>query len=146
VTGVQTCLFRSRRQRLQDPQSLVRHRRSAGVLRRPSLAAWISFSDRHSVSRATSPKRLMAGLGSSRTPQVPSYRHSVRSMQSPTAESNAPKRRPTFYADRDPTLAFGTGIPFGLNARHQHAWWQAGGGGEIVNEVLHRFGVHAIAM
>lgn len=50
-----------------------------------------------------------------------------------------------FYADRDPTLAFGTGIPFGLNARHQHAWWQAGGG-EIVNEVLHRFGVHAIVM
>nr|PZN87177.1 MAG: ABC transporter substrate-binding protein [Pseudomonadota bacterium] len=50
-----------------------------------------------------------------------------------------------FYADRNPTLAFGTGIPFGLNARHQHAWWQAGGG-EIVNEALHQLGVHAIVI
>jgi TRAP-type mannitol/chloroaromatic compound transport system substrate-binding protein len=46
-----------------------------------------------------------------------------------------------FYIGKDPTLAFGTGIPFGLNARQSQAWWTFGGGGEIVNEVLKRFNV-----
>lgn len=51
-----------------------------------------------------------------------------------------------FYADRAPVLAFGTGIPFGLNARHQHAWWHVGGGGEIVNEALNTLNVHGLVM
>lgn len=41
-----------------------------------------------------------------------------------------------FYANKTPTLGFGSGMPFGLNARHQQSWWQFGGGAEIVNAVL----------
>lgn len=44
-----------------------------------------------------------------------------------------------FYAGKDPVLAFGTGTPFGLNARQQHAWWFHGGGAEIVNASLAKF-------
>lgn len=44
-----------------------------------------------------------------------------------------------FYIGKEPALAFGTGIPFGLNARHQHAWWHFGGGDKIINDVLARF-------
>ncbi|MCL4767991.1 MAG: TRAP transporter substrate-binding protein [Hyphomicrobiaceae bacterium] len=51
-----------------------------------------------------------------------------------------------FHIDKEPVLAFGAGIPFGLNARHQHAWWHLGGGAEIVNEALRKFNAHAIAM
>jgi TRAP-type mannitol/chloroaromatic compound transport system substrate-binding protein len=50
-----------------------------------------------------------------------------------------------FYIGKDPTLAFGTGIPFGLNARLQQAWWSFGGGAEIVNEVLAKFNVVSFA-
>jgi TRAP-type mannitol/chloroaromatic compound transport system substrate-binding protein len=41
-----------------------------------------------------------------------------------------------FYFGKDPTLAFGTGVPFGLNARQQHSWWHFAGGKEIINEAL----------
>jgi TRAP-type mannitol/chloroaromatic compound transport system substrate-binding protein len=34
----------------------------------------------------------------------------------------------------DPTYAFGTGIPFGLNARQQNAWYYYGGGNDLMNE------------
>jgi TRAP-type mannitol/chloroaromatic compound transport system substrate-binding protein len=46
-----------------------------------------------------------------------------------------------FYFGKEPTLGFGTGVPFGLNARQQHSWWQFGGGEQIINEVLARFNV-----
>ena len=36
---------------------------------------------------------------------------------------------------KDPTLALGTGIPFGLNAR-QHSWWHFAEGKEFINAVL----------
>src|SRR3954452_9705547 len=39
-----------------------------------------------------------------------------------------------FYFGKDPTLAFGTGVPFGLNARQQHSWWHFAGGKEIIND------------
>jgi TRAP-type mannitol/chloroaromatic compound transport system substrate-binding protein len=51
-----------------------------------------------------------------------------------------------FYVGKDPTLGFGTGIPFGLNQRHQQAWWTFGGGGEIVNESLKKFNAYGIPM
>lgn len=51
-----------------------------------------------------------------------------------------------FYIGKEPTLAFGTGIPFGLNARHQHAWLHFGGGNEIINEALAKFNVIGIVM
>jgi TRAP-type mannitol/chloroaromatic compound transport system substrate-binding protein len=46
-----------------------------------------------------------------------------------------------FYFGKDPTLSFGTGIPFGLNARQQYAWWHHGGGDAIINASLAKFGV-----
>ena len=44
-----------------------------------------------------------------------------------------------FYFGKDPTLGFGTGVPFSLNARLQHSWWHFGGGAEIINPVLAKF-------
>ena len=41
-----------------------------------------------------------------------------------------------FYAAKDPTLAFGGGVPFGLNQRQQQAWWTQGGGSALVNEAF----------
>lgn len=43
-----------------------------------------------------------------------------------------------FYVGKDPALAFGTGIPFGLSSRQQQAWWSFGGGADIVNAALKR--------
>jgi TRAP-type mannitol/chloroaromatic compound transport system substrate-binding protein len=50
-----------------------------------------------------------------------------------------------FYIGKDPTLAFGTGIPFGLNARQQHAWWHFLDGRTITNDVLARYNAVAFA-
>src|ERR1700704_4701643 len=36
-----------------------------------------------------------------------------------------------YYIGKDPTYAFGTAVPFGLNSRMQTAWLQVGGGGEL---------------
>lgn len=44
-----------------------------------------------------------------------------------------------FYHGKDPTLSFGTGVPFGMNARMQHSWWHFGGGAEIITPVLAKF-------
>ncbi|MGL4635733.1 MAG: TRAP transporter substrate-binding protein [Beijerinckiaceae bacterium] len=44
-----------------------------------------------------------------------------------------------FYTGKEPALALGTGLPFGLNARHQHSWWHFAGGEAIVNEALAKF-------
>ena len=49
-----------------------------------------------------------------------------------------------FYVAKDPTLGFGTGIPFGLSSRLQQAWWTFGGGAEIVNASLKRLSVVGI--
>ncbi len=50
----------------------------------------------------------------------------------------------SFHANRDPTLSFGSGLPFGLNARHQQSWWAFGGGGDIVNASLKKFNAYGI--
>jgi TRAP-type mannitol/chloroaromatic compound transport system substrate-binding protein len=50
-----------------------------------------------------------------------------------------------FYGGKDPVLGFGTGMPFGPNARLQHAWWHFGGGAEIVNEALAKFNAISFA-
>ncbi len=39
-----------------------------------------------------------------------------------------------FYIGKDPSFAFGTGIPFGPNTRQQQAWFYHGGGNELLNE------------
>ena len=49
-----------------------------------------------------------------------------------------------FYFGKDPTLGFGTGLPFGLNSRHQQAWWAFGGGAEIVNASLRKLNAYGI--
>lgn len=39
-----------------------------------------------------------------------------------------------YYWGKDPAFAFGTAVPFGLNARQQNAWMYHGGGMELMNE------------
>lgn len=41
---------------------------------------------------------------------------------------------PYYYFGKDPTFAFGTAVPFGLNARQQNAWMMHGGGLELMRE------------
>jgi TRAP-type mannitol/chloroaromatic compound transport system substrate-binding protein len=50
-----------------------------------------------------------------------------------------------YYIGKEPALAFGTGVPFGLNARQQHSWWHFAGGKEITNEVLARYNAISFA-
>jgi TRAP-type mannitol/chloroaromatic compound transport system substrate-binding protein len=50
----------------------------------------------------------------------------------------------SLHTSKDMTLGFGSGLPFGLNTRHQQSWWAFGGGARIVNAVLQRFGTYAI--
>jgi TRAP-type mannitol/chloroaromatic compound transport system substrate-binding protein len=44
-----------------------------------------------------------------------------------------------FYMGKDPAFAFGTGIPFGLNARQANAWFYHGGGIDLLNEFFAGF-------
>ena len=39
-----------------------------------------------------------------------------------------------YYWGKDPTFAFATAVPFGLNMRMQNAWFYYGGGNELLNE------------
>jgi TRAP-type mannitol/chloroaromatic compound transport system substrate-binding protein len=39
-----------------------------------------------------------------------------------------------YYWGKDPTYAFGTAVPFGLNSRMQNAWMYHGGGLDLMNE------------
>jgi TRAP-type mannitol/chloroaromatic compound transport system substrate-binding protein len=39
-----------------------------------------------------------------------------------------------YYWGKDPTFAFGTAVPFGLNSRMQNAWMYHGGGMELMND------------
>ncbi len=39
-----------------------------------------------------------------------------------------------YYLDKDKTFAFGTALPFGLNARQMNAWVMYGGGQELLDE------------
>ena len=50
----------------------------------------------------------------------------------------------SFHANKDASLAFGAGIPFGLNERHQQSWWTFGGGADIVNGALKKFSCYGI--
>src|SRR6476620_10416453 len=48
-----------------------------------------------------------------------------------------------YYFGKDPTFAFGTAVPFGLNARMQNSWWSFGGGAELMNEFYEKFNIYA---
>jgi TRAP-type mannitol/chloroaromatic compound transport system substrate-binding protein len=49
-----------------------------------------------------------------------------------------------YYFGKDPTFAFGTAVPFGLNSRMQTAWMYFGGGMELMNEFYRRFNIYGI--
>jgi TRAP-type mannitol/chloroaromatic compound transport system substrate-binding protein len=51
---------------------------------------------------------------------------------------------PYYYVGKDPTWAFGTAIPFGLNSRQQTAWMYFGGGRQLLNDFYKGYSVTGI--
>jgi TRAP-type mannitol/chloroaromatic compound transport system substrate-binding protein len=51
---------------------------------------------------------------------------------------------PYYYVGKDPTFAFGTSVPFGLNSRQQNAWFYHGGGMDLMNEFFKGFNIHSM--
>jgi TRAP-type mannitol/chloroaromatic compound transport system substrate-binding protein len=49
-----------------------------------------------------------------------------------------------YYWGKDPTFAFGTAVPFGLNSRQQNAWMYHGGGIELMNEFYAAYNIYAL--
>ena len=49
-----------------------------------------------------------------------------------------------YYVGKDPTYAFGTAVPFGLNSRMQTAWQHFGGGMDLMNEFYKKANIYAI--
>jgi TRAP-type mannitol/chloroaromatic compound transport system substrate-binding protein len=49
-----------------------------------------------------------------------------------------------YYVGKDPTFAFDTAVPFGLNARQQDAWMNWGGGRDLMNEFYKDYSIFAI--
>ena len=48
---------------------------------------------------------------------------------------------PYYFFGKDPTWAFGTAVPFGMNYRQYNAWWYHGGGDKVFNEFTAKSGV-----
>ncbi|HMN81767.1 MAG TPA: TRAP transporter substrate-binding protein DctP [Burkholderiaceae bacterium] len=51
-----------------------------------------------------------------------------------------------FYVGKDPTFAFASALPFGLNTRQHLAWMNAGGGGKLMNDFYADYGVTYVGM
>ena len=49
-----------------------------------------------------------------------------------------------YYVGVDPTFAFATAVPFGLNSRQQDAWMFQGGGMDLMNAFYAKHNIHAI--
>jgi TRAP-type mannitol/chloroaromatic compound transport system substrate-binding protein len=49
-----------------------------------------------------------------------------------------------YYVGKDPTFAFGTSIPFGLNARQFNAWWTFSGGEKVMNDFYKEYNIRAL--
>ena len=49
-----------------------------------------------------------------------------------------------YYWGKDPTFAFGTAVPFGLDYRMQNAWMYEGGGIELMNAFYSRFNIFGL--
>lgn len=49
-----------------------------------------------------------------------------------------------YYVGKDPTFAFDAAVPFGLNARQQTTWMEAGGGREVMNEFFKDYNIYSI--
>ncbi len=50
-----------------------------------------------------------------------------------------------YYVNKDPAFCFGTGIPFGPNARQQAAWLSHGGGNQLFNSFCKGYNLRAVA-
>ena len=50
---------------------------------------------------------------------------------------------PYYFVGKDPAFAFGTAVPFGLNARQQNAWKYYGGGNEAMALLYKDYGIVA---
>jgi TRAP-type mannitol/chloroaromatic compound transport system substrate-binding protein len=48
---------------------------------------------------------------------------------------------PYYFFGKDPTFAFGTAIPFGMNNRQQNAWMIHGGGRQLFNDFLKEYNI-----
>jgi TRAP-type mannitol/chloroaromatic compound transport system substrate-binding protein len=51
-----------------------------------------------------------------------------------------------YYWGKDPTFAFSTAIPFGLNTRQSDAWLLQGGGADLLNELYSRYSCYGLPM
>src|SRR5215469_11344826 len=51
-----------------------------------------------------------------------------------------------YYVGKDAALAFGTAVPFGLNARQMESWLVHGGGNDLLQEVFASFNCYGIPM
>jgi TRAP-type mannitol/chloroaromatic compound transport system substrate-binding protein len=51
-----------------------------------------------------------------------------------------------YYWGKDPSLAFGSAVPFGLNARQMEAWLEHGGGNNLMQDVFTDFNCYGIPM
>ncbi|WP_150286674.1 TRAP transporter substrate-binding protein [Rhabdaerophilum calidifontis] len=49
-----------------------------------------------------------------------------------------------YFVGKDPAFAFGTAIPFGLNARQQSAWFTNGDGQKLFNDFVAKYNIHSI--
>ena len=49
-----------------------------------------------------------------------------------------------YYVGKDPTFAFGTAVPFGLNSRMQNAWQYFGGGMDLMNDFYKKYNIYGI--
>ncbi|MEX6505417.1 TRAP transporter substrate-binding protein [Jiella sp. M17.18] len=49
-----------------------------------------------------------------------------------------------YYVGKNPAFAFGTAVPFGLNARQTNAWFYEGGGNDLFNKFLAKSGVYGM--
>ena len=49
-----------------------------------------------------------------------------------------------YYVGKDPTWAFGSCIPFGMNFRQHNAWWKQAGGEKLFNDFLKPQGMQYI--
>src|SRR5437868_6846091 len=50
-----------------------------------------------------------------------------------------------YYFGKDPTFAFGTAVPYGLNTRQFQAWLKFGGGEQLLNDFYRSYKVYGIA-
>ena len=49
-----------------------------------------------------------------------------------------------YYVGKDPTFAFGTAIPFGLNSRMMDSWLFEGGGQDLLNAFYAKYNIHSL--